>query len=195
MGRPRKIKSVSELELQKAEKTFESFSDQVKELSSPPLSESTLEKRKEDADFQTKLSKQEIKHDKTPYLKPERYISSSPKEKFNPLWEKLRERDREYVKVIVENNEVKGESVALWYKKWPTDNAEFWQVPVNKPVYIPRGVADQLAKCRYNRLTTAERPMQQVLAEASAEGGIGISQTLVVKETHRRIDCRLAEGF
>lgn len=183
--------SLSESQLERAEKSFDSFNEEVKTLSGVQ----PFNPDEGATDPQTKMGREQFKKADAPYIKPTRYISCSSKERFNPEWQKLWDREKEYVKVIVENNEIIGESVELWHKNWPTQHAEFWQVPVNKPVYIPRGVATQITKCRYKRLKTVDRPIDQVLAEASHGGGIGFTQGMVAAETTRRLDCRNAEGF
>ncbi len=184
--------SLSEIQLDKAEKQFESFTEEVKALDMPADPFNPNEKRETPA--QTEITKTQFLKSDAPYLKPTRFISCSTNEKFNPAWQKMKDREQEYVKVIVENLEIIGEKVELWHKNWPRQHAEFWQIPVNVPVYIPRGIATQISRCKYHRMKTVDRPMDQVMAESSGSG-FAISQGLVAKETQRRLDCRSAEGF
>lgn len=132
------------------------------------------------------LSRKEIS-DAPIYIKPSRRMASVSKPK--PEQEKLRKAAWEYVKCIVENYEVRGESVQSWYCP-PLSGEDVceWIVPVNKPVMLPRMVAEHLAARSYNRIV-----MQDASHKFSGEtmGGATISPTeLIAVERRRRIDCR-----
>lgn len=133
---------------------------------------------------QTKLSSKEIEKSDAPYIKPVRSINS--KEPFNEKYRDLHKQAWEYIKCIVENNEILGEAVECWTKRFPGDPAHFWKIPVNKPVYIPRLLAEQLSQCRYHRLSM-EASNAQVTGSDQMGTYIG---NMVVDHTKQRIDCR-----
>ncbi len=181
-----KVNSKGEQELKKAEERFEKFEAQVKtltdvdELNKSPLVES---------EPQTKLSTREAEKADAPYIKPSRSISS--KEIFDEKFRKQRDAAWKYVKCIVENNEIIGEKVQKWTKKFPGEPAYFWEIPVNTPIYLPLFLAEELSKCTYHRLVMQEQPQ-------SIGDGATLTHTPVAKETRHRIDCRsigFASGF
>lgn len=183
MARKPNISSRSEQELNKAEKQLEKFTDQVKSLTIDEVSKAPVVEKEQ----QTLLSKREANAKEAPYIKPNRSIHS--KEKFNEKFREDYENGRKYVKCIVENNEIIGESVQFWIKKWPGTSAEEYTVPVNKPVYIPRYVAEHLASRSYHRLVMQDKQPHEIV-EGEPMG------TMVAKETKHRIDCRTTEfGF
>ena len=112
----------------------------------------------------------------------------------NPKCEAERRRGWQYVKCICENFEVFGETIELWQCRWPGDPHSFWQVPVNKPIYLPRFVAEHLASRKYHRFKMEDR--NQYLVAQETMNGIGtsdVAQTMVARETHKRLGCRSAE--
>jgi len=90
------------------------------------------------------------------------------------------DKDHQIVTCIVENHEIIGEEVELWTAKWGCDPAEFWRVPVNKPVRMPRYLAEQLANCSYHRLKM----------EDGADKVNYVGKGPVVDQVVRRIDAR-----
>ena len=145
--KPKVSNSASEKELDKAEKHFDDFKQQVDSLTLDRLNAAP----KQEEEPQTKISQREISKLKEIYLKPKRSISS--KEKFNESFREDYNFQKEYVCFIAENKEVIGESIQLWTKKFPGQPAEEWEVPVNKPVWGPRYLADRIKDCTYHRLS------------------------------------------
>jgi hypothetical protein len=137
-------------QLDEAEKQFETFNEQVKDLTLDRMNAAP----KEDVAPQTQMSQKEMSKAKEIYLKPKRTVSS--KEKFNEANREDYNFAKEYVYFIAENNEVIGESLELWTKKFPGQPAEFWEVPTNTPVWGPRYLAEQIKNCTYHRLTMEE---------------------------------------
>ena len=176
MARPPKVNSLGEKQLQQAEKQLEKFTEEVKELASSDSSPTIRE-----TEPQTKLSSKEVAKTDAPYIRPSRVICS--KETFNENFRREYEEAKKYVKCIVENNEIRGDIVETWVKKFPGMPAEFYQVPVNKPIYLPRMVADHLASRFYTRFSMADKSPTEI-----REGEP--MQTMVAKEQIRRIDCR-----
>lgn len=172
-----KPKSLSK-ELERADEQFKAFDDQVKSLTVDEVAKATLH----ETEPQTKLSDREANKMDAPVIKPSRTMSC--KNKFNERFRAEYEEDRQLVKCIAENNEVKGETIELWTKFYPGVPAEFWQVPVGKPVYLPKYVAKRLSECEYHRF---------VMEDSINTGTDGMGTyhgALAVKETRRRLDCR-----
>ena len=145
-NKPTSKNSATEKELEKVEKQFQEFDENVKNLTLDRMNAAP----KEEVEPQTKLSAIDIEKSKDIYLKPKRSIAS--KEKFN---EKFREEyaySKEYVKFIAENKEIIGDTIEVWSKPFPGVPAEEWVIPTNKPLWGPRYLAEQLTKCRYHRL-------------------------------------------
>lgn len=137
---------VPEKEMDKLERQFDEFDSQVKNLTLDRMNQAPLEETEQ----QTKLSSKQLEKSKDVYLKPERSISNPDKfnEKFREDWNFA----KEYVQFIAENKEIIGESIELWTRPFGGVPAEFWRVPVNKPVWGPRYLAEQITKCTYHRL-------------------------------------------
>ena len=171
-----KMSSTAQKELDKVQTQFDTFDNQVKEMTLDRMNMTP----KEDVEPQTKLSQKDIEKSKEIYLKPRRAIGS--KEKFNEEYRKDYEFSMEYVQFIAENKDIIGESLELWTKPFPGMPAQEWNVPVNKPVWGPRHLAERLAGCRYHRLK-----MQQNVAT----GTDGMGQyygSMAVDTTVQRLD-------
>lgn len=136
--------SEAQKELDKCEKQFEEFDEQIKSLTLDRMNEAP----KKELEPQTKLSSKEIENSQDIYLKPFRTISS--REKFNEKFRDDYNFAKEYVRFIAENKEIKGETIDVWTKKFPGQPAEEWLVPVNKPVWGPRYLAEQIRACSYH---------------------------------------------
>jgi hypothetical protein len=157
--RPKLKSGLGEKELDKAQEQFDAFDQNIKELTQDQLSKAPAQEQEQ----QTKLSQNEIANSKDIYLKPKSTIAS--KEKFN---EKFREAylfDKQYVNFIAENKEIIGESITLWTKPYAGLPAEQWVIPVNKPVFGPRYLAEQIRRCTYHQLSMNE---QEVVARDSS---------------------------
>jgi hypothetical protein len=176
MAEKPKLNSQGNKELDKVQEQFDSFSESVKEaqlnVNAAPVVET---------EQQTKISNREAQAANAPFLKPERNFPCKMafNEKFRARWE----HDKEYVRAIAENNEIIGEAVEVWTKPYAGVPYEFWRVPVNKPVMIPRHLANQLASRMYHRFVMEDKPVSQ--------GGEGTYYgAMAVKETRHRLDCR-----
>jgi hypothetical protein len=176
MARTPKVNSLGEAQLQKAEQQLDKFTEEVKQLANSDSSPAIKE-----TEPQTKLSSKEVAKTDAPYIKPSRAIFS--KEKFDEHYRTEYEEGKKYVKCIVENNEIRGDLVEAWVKKFPGTPAEFYQVPVNRPIYLPKMVADHLASRFYTRFMMADKSPNEI-----REGEP--MQSMVAKEQIRRIDCR-----
>ncbi len=143
MARPPKVQ---ETELDKMQKQFDNFDSQVKELTQDRMAAAPVA----EVEPQTKLSQKEVDKSNQIWLKPK--VTIACRDKFN---ERLREKynfAKEYVQFIAEHKEIIGEKIETWTRPFPGMSAEFWEVPVNKPIWGPRYLAEQISKCQYHRL-------------------------------------------
>jgi len=148
--KPKAHSSLAAQELDKAEAQFQAFDDNVKQLTQDRMNEAP----RFDVEPQTKLAQKDIEKSKDIYLKPVKSIGS--KEKFNEKFRDDYNFAKEYVQFIAENKEIIGEELDLWTKPYPGMPAEEWKVPVNKPVWGPRYLAEQIKRASYHRLTMVQ---------------------------------------
>ena len=180
MNKP-KVNSEGQRVLDKAEESLNTFQEQARDFN--PFS--GLQNVSE-TDPQTKISTREANAMDAVWVKPIRAIKrpTGGKDKatvhWDEKWRSLRDEDWKYVKCIVENNELIGEAIETWTGKWGCDPLHFWKVPVNKPVMIPKHLAEQLSKCQYHRLKMADGSEKQNFINAN----------IVVDQVVRRIDAR-----
>jgi len=162
-------------ELEKAEKQFEKFDEQVKSLTMDRMNEAP----KREVEPQTKIAQKDLDKVKDIYLKP---ISSiSCREPFNEKYREAYNFDKEYVHFIAENKEIIGDTIEIWTRPFAGMAAEFWNVPANKPVWGPRYLAEQIKRKFYHRLKTEDAPM-------SRTNHMEYYGTMVVDTTIQRLD-------
>lgn len=149
-SKPTPRSSLGNIELDKAEKQFNNFEDNLKDLTFDKLNAAPLQ----ESEPQTKLSQADIAKSKDIYLKPFRSISSN--QKFNEDYRKQYEYAKEYVHFTAEHKEIIGENIELWTRPFGGMPAEFWKVPANTPVWGPRYLAERIKDCTYSVLTMNE---------------------------------------
>jgi hypothetical protein len=172
--------NVEEQELNKIEDQFEKYTENVNQLTHDRMNMAPKLER----DNQTKMSQNQIADAKQIYLKPFRAIGCA--DKFNEDYRKQYEFDKEYVYFIAENNEVIGEDIDIWTRPYSGMPAEEWKVPVNKPVWGPRYLAEQIKRCQYHRFSMNQRTI-------TGEDGMGqYTGGFVVDNIVNRIDSRPA---
>ncbi len=178
MTEEKKVKPKSiESEVEKMEKQFDAFDQSVKDLTMDQMNRGP----KPDEDPEAKISQYALEKSKDHYLKPSRVIGSSP-QKFNEKFRKQYEFDKEYVQFIAENNETK-DLIECWTRPYGGTPAEFWQVPVGKPVWGPRYLAEQIKRKSYHRLTMENK--------ATHADGVGqFYGSIAVDTTIQRLDAR-----
>ena len=174
------MNSASEVELDRVEKQFEAHKENVEQMTLDRMNMAPKLEKEE----QTKLSIQEIKESKDIYLKP--HLSIRSFEKFNEDFREQYNYDKEYVQFIAENNEVIGETIQMWTKPYAGLPAEEWKVPVNKPVWAPRYVAEQIKRCCYHRLSMNQKVITGEDGAGQYTGGITVDTTIA------RLDARAA---
>jgi len=170
------MKKTVEKELDQAQAQFDQFENQCKDLTLDRMNEAP----KQEAESQLKMSQNEIDKHNHLYLKPKRTISS--KEKFNEKYREAYEYAKQYVNFSAQNNEIIGEDLDFWTKPFAGMPAEEWIIPVGKPVWAPRYVAEQISRCKYHRLT-----MKDSVANSSDGMGTYYGQ-MVVDKTINRLD-------
>lgn len=169
------LNSESAKELDRVQNQFEEFDNQVKSMTLDRMNQ----KPKEETEPQTKLSQADIAKSKDIYLKPKRTISCQ--DKFNELYRDEYNFQKEYVQFIAENKEIIGETIDIWTRPFAGMPAEEWDVPVNKPVWGPRYLAEQIKRCYYHRLIMQEKPTY-------SEGGNQFFGSMAVDTTVPRLD-------
>lgn len=170
--KPKTSNSESAKEIEKLKDQFDSFDENVKSLTLDRLNQAP----KQDVEPQTKISQKDLEKSRDIYLKPTKWIASQ--EKFNERFRDDFNFKKEYVRFVAENKEVIGETIEMWTKPFPGCAAEFWQVPVNKPINAPRYLAEQIKTASYHRLTMDEQtPVSQDLQATYC--GRMVSDTLI----------------
>lgn len=145
-----KSKTSPQKELDKAQQQFDAFDNSIKEMTMDRLNATP----KQEVEQQTKLSQKEINNSTDVYLKPHKSIGC--RDKFNEDYREQYEYDKTYVKFIAENREIVGEVIDIWTRPYAGMPAEEWKVPVNKPVWGPRYLAEQIKRKYYHRLQMQE---------------------------------------
>jgi len=142
--KPKPRNSLAEQELDKAQAQFEAFDSNIKEMTLDRMN-----KAKEEEKSPLQMSQSEIEKAGDIYLKPKRSIPS--REKFNEDYRSDYEFAMEYVRFSAVNKEIGGEDIELWTKPFAGMPAQEWRVPVGKPVWGPRHLAERLTGCKYHR--------------------------------------------
>lgn len=176
--KPKAQSSLAEKELDKAEKQFEAFEENIKSMTL----DRTNEAAKQEAEPQTKLSQRDVEKSKDIYLKPKRTIGS--REKFNENYRAEYNEAKEYVHFVAENKEIIGETINLWTKPFAGMPAEEWDVPVNKPIWGPRYLAEQIKRKNYHRFSMQQNKV------ISADGMGQYYGDMIVDNVIQRLDAR-----
>lgn len=176
-NKPIPTSSLAEKELDRLDNQFKDYEEQVKSLDMNTLASAP----KEEKEPQTRLSQNQIADAlvKPMYLKP-RYSIGSP-QKFNEKFREQWEFAKQYVPFIAEHNE-SGDTIEIWTRPFGGVPAEFWQVPVNKPIMGPRHLAEQIKSRTYRRLVTDES------RKTSSDGTGEWFGQMVAQKTINRLD-------
>ncbi len=167
---------IADTELEKLEDQFQAMDENIQSMSLDRMNQAPIK----EVEPQTKLSQSEIEKSKDIYLKPSKSISS--REPFNEKWRKDFNFSMEYVRFTAENKEIIGEMIEMWTKPFPGLPAEFWKVPVNKPIWGPRHLAERIKGCKYHRL---------IMHQQTTTGSDGVGQyygAMAVDTTVQRLD-------
>lgn len=178
--KPKATNSLAEKELDKAEKQFEAYDNNIKEMTLDRMNAAP----KQESEQETKIASSDMAKMKDIYLKPEKSISCSPKDKFNEHYRKQYEFDKEYVQFIAKNNEIIGESIEIWTRPYGGMPAEFWRVPTNKPVWGPRYLAEQIKRCTYHRLVMQQSVVTETNHAGQMYGSLAADTTIQRLDAH-----------
>jgi hypothetical protein len=174
MGRKPRVNSEGSKELERIEKKFDEYKDNMDKLTKDQADLAPILQTEE----QTKLSTKEKQEWPAHHIKPTKTIAS--RDKFNDKYRKDYEFKKEYVNFITENVEIIGESIEMWTKPFAGIPAEFWKIPVNKPVWAPRYVAEQIRNAKYHTYTMNQQTYENT-------GDMQYYGSMVVKNTNSRL--------
>lgn len=161
-------------EMQELKQQVDSFDKQVKEMTIDNMNKNPRQ------DYEPPhVSQKEIENSDI-YIKPSRWIADG--QKFNSEFQKDWEFQKEYVHCIPVHNECRGDMIEFWTHPFGGKGAEFWQVLSDKPCWIPRYAAEQLTRCKYNRLK-----MDQKVTTTSDHSGSYFGQ-MILNTVVQRID-------
>ena len=177
--KPTPKSNIAAQEVERLSNQFSHTEDSIKDMTLDKMNEAP----KQEVEPQTKLARSEIDSMPQVYLKPDRTINVN--QKFNEKFRSDYEFDKEYVQFIAENNEIKGDVIEIWTRKYGGKPAEFWKVPVNKPVFGPRYLAEQIRGCTYHKLIMDERKTTGYDEKGNQHYGV-----MAVETTVNRLDAR-----
>jgi hypothetical protein len=167
-----KVNSSGQRELDKSIAQIDGFNDEIKELT---LDRMNLAPKLE-VEQQTRLSDREAQKSADVYIKPERTVGSP--DKFNEKFRDDYNFAKEFVKIIAENKEIIGETLEFWTKPFPGVPAQFWRVPVNRPIWVHRYVAERIKGCSYHRLSMNESVQTETNSMGAMYGKIVVDNTV-----------------
>jgi hypothetical protein len=174
--KPKPTSSLAEKELDRAEKQFQEFDANVRSLTLDRMNQAP----NSDKEIQTLMSQNQLAKATDTYLKPSTSIGS--REKFNEDYRKEYEYAKEYVNFIAENKMIIGEIIEMWTKPFAGMPCEFWKIPVNKPLWAPRYVAEQIKRAKYHILS-----MRDTVTAGADQMGQYFG-TMAVDSTIQRLD-------
>lgn len=184
MKKPQLASGFAQKEVDRVDAEFKSTTDANANLTQDVLSKAPVKELVPDP-F---APKRQLLSAEVPRIVPT--FSRGPNGKKKPEQESLRKRAWEYVKVVCSNMEVAGEQIEFWHKPPISgEDCNFWQVPVNRPVWIPRHVAEHIKSRKYHRLMMQE----EITVESSGYGEF--KGKMVASHSLQRLDCTSAEGF
>lgn len=173
------MNSQTEKELDRAQKQFDAYDDNIKQMTLDRMNMAP----KLEMEPQTKFSSGQMRDTKEVYLKPVRTVNSN--QKFNEDYRKQYEEDREYVRFVAENKEIIGETIDLWTRPYGGMPAEEWKVPVNKPVWGPKYLYKQIRRCNYHVMRSEQTTM------TNSDGMGQYFGSMVADHTVPRLDANL----
>ena len=142
--------SASEREMEKVGAQLDSFEQNIKDLTLDRMNDTA----KAADSLPPEISQKQMANSRDIYLKPARTMSC--RDVFNEKYRADYNHKKEYVYFSAMNNELIGASIELWTKPFAGVHAEYWEVPVNRPIWGPRYLAEQIKGCTYHRLSLDE---------------------------------------
>lgn len=178
--KPTSRNSASEKELDKVEKQFQAFDENVKSMTLDHLNQVP----KQESEASHKMTQNEIADAKDIYIQPFKSINS--REKFNENYRDDYNFAMEWVYITAQNNMIINEFLQFWTKPFAGMPFEEWKVPVNKPIWVRRHVAERIKGCVHHELH-----MDESKRVDSNEYGDMVGQ-MVAKKTIQRLDAHPA---
>lgn len=183
MKKPNVTTGLVQKEVDRLDAEFQAKSHQMSNLTQEEISKAPVK----EVEPKTNLSRAQIQEIDAPKIVPTMSKRANGKKK--PEQDALRRRAWEYVKVICENNEILQEPLQFWHKPMIAgEDCNYWQIPVGRPVYIPRHLAEHIRSRKYHRLIMQE----EMTVERNQFGEM--KGKMVATETRQRLDCRVV-GF
>lgn len=155
MSKKEEPTSYSEKKIIEAAEQFDKFDKNIKDLTMDRMNEAPAEETEG-----PKVSQKGVDKSKEIWLKPKRSMpavdaKTGQGQKFNEKFRKQYEFAKEYVQFIAENKEcIFDATIDIWTRPFVGMDAEWWEVPTNKPVWGPRYLAEQIKRKYYHRLRT-----------------------------------------
>lgn len=178
-GRKPKVNSEGDKEIERLEKKFDEYKENLDKLSKDQADLAPVLQNEE----QTKLSQKQKLETPAHYLKPSRSIST--REKFNEKFRADYNYKKEYVNFIAENKEIIGEDIEMWTKPFSGIPAEFWKIPVNKPIWAPRYVAEQIKNAKYHIFVMDNQTYQR---SSVGNANVEYHGNMIVENTVHRLN-------
>jgi len=178
VDKPKPTSSLAEKELDKAEKQFQEFDANVRSLTLDRMNQAP----NSDKEMQTLMSQNQLARATDIYLKPHTSIGS--REKFNEDYRKEYEYAKEYVNFIAENKMIIGEIIEMWTKPFAGMACEFWKIPVNKPLWAPRYVAEQIKRAKYHILSMRDTVSAGADQMGQYYGSMAVDSTVQRLDAH-----------
>lgn len=174
--KPSPKSSLAEKELDKAQAQFEHYEANIASLTLDKMNEAPLK----ESEPHNKLTQNQIADSNDIYIKPFKTIAC--RDKFNEDYRKDWDFAKEYVYITAQNNMILNEFLQFWTKPFAGIPYEEWKIPVNKPIWVRRHVAEQIKNCVHHELVMDESKKVE-----SNEFGDFCGQ-MVAKKTVQRFD-------
>lgn len=176
--KPKATNSFQEKEFNKAEAQLDAFDENVRSLTLDRMN--TVPNNVQEPGH--KMAQSDIAKSNDVYLKPFRAIAS--REKFNEDYRSEYNYAKEYVQFIAENKMIIGEIIEMWTKPFPGMPAEEWRVPVNKPIWAPRYVAEQIKRAKYHILSMRDSVTTGTDGMGQYYGAMAVDSTIQRLDAH-----------
>ena len=164
-------------EISKINQQFNAQAESIEALTLDEMNKAPMR----EAEPQTKLSQRQLDSAKQIFLKP--HIAFMDKNKFNEDYRKEYNFMKETVNFIAENNEVKGEIIKMWTHRFAGTPYEYWEVPVNVPVFGPRYLAEQITSAKYHTFKSEDKTIH-------TESGMTYVGQMTTENIVKRLDAQ-----
>lgn len=169
----------SQLAANELDKVETQFNETSKNLSSLTIDKMNEAPRQE-TEPTHKMTQNEIADSNDIYIKPFRSLRCHAK--FNENYRDDYNFAMEWVYITAQNNMIINEFIQFWTKPFAGHPYEEWKVPVGKPIWVRRHVAERIKGCTYHELH-----MDQTKKTEVDEFGDYVGQ-MAVKKTIQRLD-------